>query len=118
MSRAFRAEGLPLCGGGRLRQFIVWESGEGRAVPFHQAKEALLDESGEVGIRSGKKIKVKTAFRFNPVYNIPGGYLYIETLSSAEKMPLFVSNDTAGNESNLCRDYIVPDLCYPEGHYG
>lgn len=276
----------PASGEEGAKQFIVWENVGGRAVPFHQAKEALLDEAGEVGTRSGEKIKVKTAFRllkesaaehsleeyarlcgvgreriekvaeefsshgtraavtayhgggnyvngtyaayaiaalsalvgsidrkggylqggggvgswdkglynlgdfkgarstkgvmisrekamyektaeyrqkeqskgsgyparrpwfkfsagglcvealsgidegypypcgvlvtylFNPVYTIPGGYRYIETLSSAEKVPLFVSIDTAVNESNLYADYIVPDLCYPEGHYG
>jgi len=61
---------------------------------------------------------VLITYLFNPVYSIPGGYRYIETLTSAEKVPLFVSIDTAINESNLYADYIVPDLCYPEGHYG
>lgn len=61
---------------------------------------------------------VLVTYLFNPVYAIPGGYRYIETLTSAEKVPLFVSIDTAINESNLYADYIVPDLCYPEGHYG
>lgn len=61
---------------------------------------------------------VLVTYLFNPVYTIPGGYRYIETLSSAEKVPLFLSIDTAVNESNIYADYIVPDLCYPEGHYG
>lgn len=58
------------------------------------------------------------SYLFNPVYTIPGGYRYIETLCNPDKVPLFVSIDTAVNESNLYADYIVPDLCYPEGHYG
>jgi tetrathionate reductase subunit A len=57
-------------------------------------------------------------YLFNPVYTIPGGARYIETLSDPGKVPLFISIDTAINESNLYADYIVPDLCYPEGHYG
>ncbi len=54
---------------------------------------------------------------FNPVYSIPGGYRYIETLKSFDKLPLHVSIDIAINESNLYADYIVPDVTYPEGHY-
>lgn len=55
---------------------------------------------------------------FNPVYSIPGGYRYIETLKSHDKVPLHLSIDITINESNLYADYIVPDLTYPEGHYG
>ena len=61
---------------------------------------------------------VLMTYLFNPVYTVPGGARYIETLSNPDKVPLFVSIDTAINESNLYADYIVPDLCYPEGHYG
>ena len=61
---------------------------------------------------------VLMTYLFNPVYTIPGGNRYIETLKDPKKVPLFVSLDTAINESNLYADYIVPDLCYPEGHYG
>ncbi len=61
---------------------------------------------------------VLMTYLFNPVYTIPGGSRYIETLKDPGKVPLFVSIDTAVNESNLYADYIVPDLCYPEGHYG
>lgn len=55
---------------------------------------------------------------FNPVYSIPGGYRYEETLKDTEKVPLHVSIDITVNESNLYADYIVPDITYPEGHYG
>ncbi len=61
---------------------------------------------------------VLMTYLFNPVYTIPGGARYIETFSNPRKVPLFVSIDTAINESNVYADYIVPDLCYPEGHYG
>lgn len=61
---------------------------------------------------------VLMTYLFNPVYTIPGGNRYTETLKDPKKVPLFVSIDTAINESNLYADYIVPDLCYPEGHYG
>ncbi len=55
---------------------------------------------------------------FNPIYSIPGGYRYIETFKNPEKVPLHVSIDIAINESNIYADYIVPDVTYPEGHYG
>jgi tetrathionate reductase subunit A len=61
---------------------------------------------------------VLMTYLFNPIYSIPGGNRYIETLQDPQKVPLFVSIDTAVNESNLYADFIVPDLCYPEGHYG
>lgn len=61
---------------------------------------------------------VLMTYLFNPVYTIPGGNRYVETLKDPKKVPLCVSIDTAINESNLYADYIVPDLCYPEGHYG
>ncbi len=62
--------------------------------------------------------KILFTYFFNPVYSIPGGYRYKETLKSAEKVPLHVSIDITVNESNLYADYIVPDVTYPEGHYG
>lgn len=62
--------------------------------------------------------KALFSYFFNPVYSIPGGYRYIETLKSHDKVPLHVSIDIAINESNLYADYIVPDVTYPEGHYG
>ncbi|CCH50250.1 molybdopterin-dependent oxidoreductase [Pseudodesulfovibrio piezophilus] len=62
--------------------------------------------------------KVLFTYLFNGVYSIPGGYRFKETLKDTEKLPLFVSIDTAVNETNIYADYIVPDLCYPEGHYG
>ena len=57
-------------------------------------------------------------YLYNPVYSIPGGYRYKETLTDNKKVPLHVSFDIAVNESNIYADYIVPDLSYIEGHYG
>lgn len=62
--------------------------------------------------------KVLFTYLFNGVYSIPGGYRFKETLTDHDKVPLYVSIDTAVNETNIYADYIVPDLCYPEGHYG
>ncbi|MCU0973409.1 MAG: molybdopterin-dependent oxidoreductase, partial [Burkholderiales bacterium] len=62
--------------------------------------------------------KVLFTYFFNPVYSIPGGYRYVETLTDAKKVPLFVSIDITVNESNVYADYIVPDVTYAEGHYG
>lgn len=62
--------------------------------------------------------KILFTYFFNPVYSIPGGYRYIETLKDAKKVPLHVSIDITVNESNLYADYIVPDVTYAEGHYG
>ncbi len=55
---------------------------------------------------------------FNPVYSIPGGRRYRETLQDVNKVPLHVSVDVGINESNVFADYIVPDVTYLEGHYG
>lgn len=55
---------------------------------------------------------------YNPVYSTPGGYRYIETLKSIDKVPLHISIDIGINESNLYVDYIVPDVTYVEGQYG
>ncbi|MCU0896852.1 MAG: molybdopterin-dependent oxidoreductase [Burkholderiales bacterium] len=62
--------------------------------------------------------RILFTYFFNPVYSIPGGYRYVETLKSADKVPLHVSIDITVNESNVYADYIVPDLTYAEGHYG
>lgn len=62
--------------------------------------------------------KILFTYFFNPVYSIPGGYRYKETFKSFDKVPLHVSIDIAINESNIYADYIVPDVTYPEGHYG
>ncbi|MGD9159036.1 MAG: molybdopterin-dependent oxidoreductase [Desulfobacteraceae bacterium] len=62
--------------------------------------------------------KVLFTYLYNPVYSIPGGYRYKETLEDFKKVPLHVSLDVAVNESNVYADYIVPDLSYIEGHYG
>ncbi len=62
--------------------------------------------------------KILFTYFFNPIYSIPGGYRYIETLKNSDKVPLHVSIDIGINESNLYADYIVPDITYAEGHYG
>lgn len=62
--------------------------------------------------------KVLFTYLFNPVYSIPGGYRFKETLADLQKVPLHVSIDSAINESNIYADYIVPDLSFAEGHYG
>lgn len=62
--------------------------------------------------------KVLFTYFYNGVYSTPGGYRFKETLADTDKLPLYVSLDTAINETNIYADYIVPDLCYPEGLYG
>ncbi len=64
------------------------------------------------------KAQVLFTYLFNPVYSIPGGYRFKETLADPDKVPLYVSIDTAVNESNVYSDYIIPDLSFAEGHYG
>ncbi len=61
--------------------------------------------------------RILFTYFFNPVYSIPGGKRFAETLKSLEKVPLHVSIDIGINESNLYADYIVPDITYAEGHY-
>ncbi|NPA95682.1 MAG: molybdopterin-dependent oxidoreductase, partial [Thermodesulfobacteria bacterium] len=55
---------------------------------------------------------------FNPVYSIPGGFRFKETLQDVRKVPLLVSIDIGINESNIYADYIIPDVTYAEGQYG
>ena len=62
--------------------------------------------------------KVLFTYFFNPIYSIPGGYRFKETLADPDKVPLHVSIDVGINESNVYADYIVPDVTYAEGHYG
>lgn len=62
--------------------------------------------------------KVLFTYFFNPVYSIPGGYRFIDTLEDPDKVPLHVSIDIGINESNIYADYIVPDVTFAEGHYG
>nr|WP_320015272.1 molybdopterin-dependent oxidoreductase [uncultured Desulfobacter sp.] len=62
--------------------------------------------------------KVLFTYLYNPVFSIPGGYRYKETLKDPDKVPLHVSMDIAVNESNIFADYIIPDLSFAEGHYG
>jgi len=62
--------------------------------------------------------KILFTYFFDPIYSIPGGYRYEETLKNPDKVPLHVSLDITINESNIYADYIVPDVTYAEGHYG
>jgi tetrathionate reductase subunit A len=62
--------------------------------------------------------KILFTYLFNPIYSIPGGYRFKQTLKDSTKVPLHVSMDIAVNESNIYADYIVPELSYAEGHYG
>ena len=61
--------------------------------------------------------RILFSYFFNPVYSIPGGRRFADTLKDVEKVPLHVSIDIGVNESNLYADYIVPDITYAEGHY-
>ena len=61
--------------------------------------------------------KILFTYFFNPVYSIPGGKRFVETLRDEKKVPLHVSIDIGINESNIYADYIVPDITFPEGHY-
>ena len=61
--------------------------------------------------------RILFSYFFNPLYSIPGGQRFAQTLKDLEKVPLHVSIDIGINESNLYADYIVPDLTYAEGHY-
>lgn len=61
--------------------------------------------------------RILFSYFFNPVYSIPGGPRFAQTLQDLDKVPLHVSIDIGINESNLYADYIVPDLTYAEGHY-
>ncbi len=62
--------------------------------------------------------KILFTYFFNPLYSIPGGYRFRETLEDADKVPLHVSIDIGVNESNIYADYIIPDVTYAEGQYG
>nr|WP_319393758.1 molybdopterin-dependent oxidoreductase [uncultured Desulfobacter sp.] len=62
--------------------------------------------------------KVLFTYLYNPVYSIPGGYRFKQTLTDPNKVPLHLSMDIAINESNIYADYIVPDLTFAEGHFG
>lgn len=55
---------------------------------------------------------------YDPIYSTPGGYRYKETFADPDRTPLHVSIDVTVNETNIYADYIVPDVTYPEGHYG
>ena len=72
------------------------------------------------GIDEGYPYNIDVLFLyfFNPVYSIPGGSRFINTLKDTQKVPLLVSIDIGINESNIYADYIIPDITYAEGQYG
>lgn len=88
--------------------------------PWFKFTKGGLCVEGLSGIDQGYPYPVQVLFTylFNPVYSIPGGYRFKETLTDPAKLPLHVSIDIAINESNLYADYIVPELSFAEGHYG
>jgi tetrathionate reductase subunit A len=72
------------------------------------------------GIDEGYPYPVSALFLyfFNPVYSVPGGFRFRQTLKDSGKVPLLVSIDIGINESNIYADYIIPDVTYAEGQYG
>ncbi len=96
------------------------EKGYPSKLPWFAFTKGGLSASAMAGIeaRYPYPIKILFTYFFNPVYSIPGGKRFEETLASPEKVPLHVSIDVTINESNIYADYIVPDVTYLEGHYG
>ncbi len=95
-------------------------SGYPAARPWYPFSAGGLSTETLAGIDAGYPYRCKILFTYlyNGVYSAPGGYRFKETLADPARVPLFVSLDTAVNETNIYADYIVPDLCYPEGHHG
>ncbi len=89
-------------------------------LPWFPFTKGGLTVSALAGIDQAYPYHIGILFTyfFNPVYSIPGGRRFIETLKDQNKVPLHVSIDVTINESNLYADYIVPDVTYLEGHYG
>ncbi len=89
-------------------------------LPWFPFTKGGLTVSALAGIDQKYPYQIGLLFTyfFNPIYSIPGGERFIETLKDPEKVPLHVSIDVTINESNLYADYIVPDVTYLEGHYG
>ncbi len=88
--------------------------------PWFSFTKGGLSVETLAGIDEGYPYPCKILFTyfFNPLYSIPGGYRFKETLADTRKVPLHVSIDIGVNESNLYADYIVPDVTYAEGQYG
>lgn len=89
-------------------------------LPWFPFSAGGLSNEALIGLDAGYPYKAQVLFTYlyNGVYSAPGGTRFRETLLDAQRTPLHVSIDTAINETNLYADYIVPDLCWPEGHHG
>ncbi len=89
-------------------------------LPWFPFTKGGLSVSALAGIDQAYPYPIKVLFTYfyNPIYTIPGGHRFIETLKDPEKVPLHVSIDITVNETNIYADYIVPDVTYLEGHYG
>lgn len=108
----------------RTLEFAEKKTGTGSGYPaqrpwFSFTKGGLCVEAlSGIDQQYPYKAQILFTYLFNPVYSIPGGYRFKETLADPDKVPLHVSIDIAVNESNVYADYIVPDLSFAEGHYG
>lgn len=89
-------------------------------LPWFPFTKGGLSVSALAGIDQAYPYPIKVLFTYfyNPVYTIPGGQRFVETLKDPKKVPLHVSIDVTVNETNIYADYIVPDVTYLEGHYG
>ena len=119
---AQKPKGVPIS-----REKVAYEStkefkrrGYPAKLPWFPFTKGGLTVSALAGIDRQYPYRIGLLFTyfFNPVYSIPGGKRFIETLKDPERVPLHVSIDVTINESNLYADYIVPDVTYLEGHYG
>lgn len=62
--------------------------------------------------------KIVITYFGNPIYSLPGGHKYVETLKDPKKVPLLISVDSTFSETTMLADYIIPDTTYLEGSYG
>ncbi len=62
--------------------------------------------------------KILITYFGNPIYTVPCGHKYIDTLKDPEKVPLHIAIDTTISETSMLADYIIPDVTYLEGSYG
>ena len=62
--------------------------------------------------------KILITYFGNPIFVLPAGHKYIETLKDTNKVPLHIAIDTVISETSMYADYIVPDVTGFEGSYG